>query len=101
MRRGNNSRGDANAELMAKAGWYPYQPSRAWLRYWSGEKWAADVPPRPAPDVAAKPESPAGGILGGLFLALVGSGSFGAPEIESIWMKRLGLVRLVGIGSIM
>ena len=52
-------------EARAKAGWYPHTSMPGMLRYWNGQKWPTEVPPRPERTPIMRPESPVGYIIGG------------------------------------
>jgi len=59
-------------EARAKAGWYPHTSMPGMLRYWNGQKWPTEVPPRPERTPIMRPESPVGYIIGGFIISLVG-----------------------------
>jgi hypothetical protein len=82
---GGTKQMETTTEARAKAGWYPHKAMPGMLRYWSGETWARDVPPRPALAKVPRPESASGWIFGGFLVSLLGGAVmvFGGPVMES------------------
>lgn len=84
-------------EARAKAGWYPHKSMPGMLRYWNGDEWVEGVLPRRAPAAVRKPEAPAGWIVLGFIVALIG-GALTAVS-DDVGLGFIGLV-VLGVGSI-
>lgn len=83
----------------AKAGWYTDAHKAGQQRYWDGAKWADKVRQVPVP----RPEHPAGVIVAGFILAVVGGGLIATLSqvlaIAGSVLAGIGSI-LVGIGVI-